>query len=61
MTNTHRWILSLFLGFLGGFCTVASVQDKAPWQDPWAFCKGGLIGMAPAVAALKMTLDKPGM
>lgn len=57
MKNWHRWTLAVILGFVAGICTVASVQPNAPWVDPWAFLKGGMIGMAPAVAALKMTLE----
>jgi hypothetical protein len=58
MQNWHRWVLSIALGFLGGFCAVAQADSKAPWQDPWPYTKGGMVGVLPAIAALKMTLEK---
>jgi hypothetical protein len=57
MQNWHKWVLSIALGFGCGFCTVATVQDSAPWQNPWSYTKGGMIGALPAMAALKMTLE----
>jgi hypothetical protein len=57
MTNTKRWLLTFVLGFAGGMLqTVASNGTHQPWD----YIRSGLIGMAPAIGALKMTLEKPG-
>ena len=54
MQNWHKWALTLLLGFLGGVSTAAG-DVGATFQD---YARHGLIGMAPAIAALKMTLEK---
>lgn len=56
--NSKRWLLSLALGFFGGVCQCASDTQPQGIND---YVRHGFIGLAPAIACLKITLDRPGM
>lgn len=56
MTNWHKWVLSIIVGFLGGVIAAAS-DHGAGITD---FVRHGLIGAGPAVAALNVRLQKDG-
>ncbi len=54
MKNWQKWALTLALGFGGGVIGVATDTQDHPAKD---YVRQGLLGLAPAVAALKMTLN----
>lgn len=54
MRNWHRWLITLGLGFLGGVVMCAA-DDAASFGS---YVRHGLLGMGPAVAALKMNLEQ---
>lgn len=54
MTNWHKWVLSIIVGFFGGVIAAAS-DHGASLSD---FMRHGLIGAGPAVAALNVSLAK---
>ncbi len=52
--NAWRWTGALLLGFLGGAASVIIASSAFPGWYP--LVKGGCVGIAPAIAALRMTL-----
>ena len=55
MKNWQRWLLTLFLGGLGGMISVATDPMGHTAAD---YFRHALIGMGPAVVALQLTLGK---
>jgi hypothetical protein len=52
--NLNRWVIALALGFLSGVCLEATDRHATAWSCT----RQGFAGMAPAIVALKMTLEK---
>jgi hypothetical protein len=52
--NLNRWVIALALAFLSGVCLEATDRHATAWSC----ARQGLAGMAPAIVALKMTLEK---
>jgi hypothetical protein len=57
MKNWHRWLLTCIIATLGGVVQCAADTQPQSFQD---YVRHAAIGLAPAIAALKMTLDKGG-
>lgn len=53
-SNAVKWIGALATGFLGGVIIAATHNNSHVWD----FCRDGLIGMGPTVAALNITLRR---
>lgn len=53
MNNLTRYLITLAVGFLGGVIAAAVANEPAA-----EYLRHGLIGMAPALATLQMTLTK---
>lgn len=54
MKNWQKWALALATGFLGGII-IAATHDRSGLRD---YVRDGLIGMAPTVGALNLTLKR---
>ena len=56
MSNWQRWTVTLVIGGMGGL--ISCVSDSSQPQPMYDYVRHVLIGMAPAVAALQLTLTK---
>ena len=56
MANWAKWTLAILYGFAGGVIAVAVGSPAIP--TTWGLIKGGLVGVAPTIGALKSTLNK---
>lgn len=52
--NGWRYVIVILLSFVGAAATAAT-DEKATWRD---YFRHGLIGCAPTLTALNMTLEK---